>query len=126
MQAGLSWNTILNKLGPFKFAAEDYYALTSTSQELRPFDLGPYDYSIGNYTTNTFWTIFGQRLDAQGPNGGNGSVIKIISSFLDNNTNSPDVVDGTFTSSVIESKYTDVFDVDSPVYQTIVHLSNGL
>lgn len=121
-----AWSLILGTLGPFTFTHEHYYALTSSNQELRPFDLGPYNASIGNYSTNTFWTIFGKRDDAAGPNGGNGSVIRITSSFLDNNVYAPDVVDGTFTSSITESKYTDVFNVASPTYATVVHLSNGL
>lgn len=125
-----AWDKILFELGAFTFGREEYYALTGGLTEIRAsLDLdfsGSLYSSIGAYAISNYWTISAQRVDAQGANGGNGSKIKIVSSFLDNNTNAPDVVNGTFTSSVSEVKYSDIFNIDSPTYSTVIDLSNGL
>lgn len=125
-----AWDKILFELGAFTFDRNQYYSLTGGLTQVRAsLDIdfsGSLYSSIGPYAISNYWTISAQRVGAQGANGGNGSKIKIVSSFLDNNTNAPDVVDGTFTSSVTEVKYSDVFDIDSPTYSTIIDLSNGL
>ncbi len=123
-----AWDSILS--GPdFMFTGEHYFSLTGSAEELRPQispSSGPYS-GVGAYSASNIWTILGERVDSQGPNGGNGSVIKIYSNFLDGNTNPPDTVEGTFSSLITEFKFIDIFDqIDSPIYSTITELSGGL
>lgn len=130
-----AWDSILSSNSPFIFGREQYFALTSAFEDLRPqvspaSGIGPYlgfgAYSISAYSQTSIWSLQGRRDDAQGPNGGNGSIIRISSNFLDGSSNPPDSVDGTFTSTVQESKFNDVFDIQSPQYQTLIGVDNGI
>lgn len=124
-----SWDSILPTNSPFVFGRAEYFALTSAYEDLRPQvqpigGSGPYS-AFGAYALLNIWTLQARRDDAQGPNGGNGAVIRISSNFLDGNTNAPDSVDGTFTSTIEESKFNDVFDISSPIYNTILGVETG-
>jgi hypothetical protein len=126
-----AWDSILDELQSYTFNYDDYFNLTGSLQEIRgPLNVSLYGalYSIiGLYAVTNIWTLFGQRIDPEGPNGGNGSKIRIVSSFLDNNTKPLDIVNGTFTSTVVETRYDDVFgNIVSPTFDTIVSVTNGI
>jgi len=120
-----AWDSVVDG-NDLIFGRDEYYALTGSLELVRsqitPLS-GPYGSTGGS--TGSVWTILGQRVGIEGPNGGNGLEIKIQSNFLDGHTNPPDIVDGTFTSSIVESKYALSFDIDSPTYTTNISLSNG-
>jgi len=125
-----SWDTIIDG-NDFIFTGIHYFALTSGALvELRPqitSSVGPYSaYGSGAYGgaygVGNIWTLSARRDDAQGENGGNGSIIRINSTFLNGSSAE---VDGTFSSTITECKYTDIFDIDSPIYSNKTDLTDG-
>lgn len=126
-----AWDDILIPSNTFVFDQEIYAGLTSSFTDLRP-QISPLGFGIfsvysalGAYSASNIWTMQGKRDDAQGPNGGNGSIIRISSNFLDGNPNAPDIVDGKFTSSIDEHKFDSVFNIQSPTYQSIKEVTLG-
>ncbi len=116
-----AWTNLLSVTNQLIFDVTDYFALTGAFVALRTVN------DTGSYSANS-WTISGKRDDAAGPNGGNGSVIRFKSSFLDGHANVfADTVDGTFTSTIDEKRSTDVFDKSSMTitYTTIIPLTSG-
>ena len=120
-----NWDSILSAGGTFIFDGIAYFLLTGAFQSVPP--LGQITSSAyGAYGTNS-WTISSQRDDAQGPNGGNGSIIRFKSSFLDGHTGFTDLVDGIFISTIEERRSVGIFDKSSMtiIYTTITDLTNG-
>jgi len=119
-----NWDSILAAGGTFIFDGVAYFLLTGAFQSVPP--LGQITTSAyGAYGTNS-WTISSRRDDAAGPNGGNGSIIRFKSSFLDGHTNIDfDEVDGTFTSIIEERRSTGIFVKASPTFTTITDLTTG-
>lgn len=124
---GLAWDSILTPANDFIFNRNHYFALTGTEENVRGqvSPLGGAYSAFGAYSIGSIWSILAKRVDAEGANGGNGSEIMIYSNFLDGGTNAPDNVDGTLTSTITESKHTAVFNIDSPIYTTVTHLTSG-
>lgn len=119
-----NWDSILAAGGTFIFGGVAYFALTGAFSSAPP--VGQITTSAyGSYGTNS-WTISSRRDDAAGPNGGNGSIIRFKSSFLDGHTNIFfDSVDGTFTSTIEERRSTGIFIKASPTFFTITDLTAG-
>jgi len=114
-----AWKSLVDANSPFIFDSSDYFALTSAFVTLRTVT------DSGYYASNN-WTISGKRDDAAGSNGGNGSVLRFKSSFLDGHTNVfADVVDGTFTSTIDENRAITIFPQTSPTFTTLTDLTNG-
>jgi len=119
-----NWDSILASVGTFILGGNGYFALTSAFSALPP--VGQTATSGYGYYSPNSWTISSKRDDAAGPNGGNGSIIRFKSSFLDGHTNVFfDQVDGTFTSTIEERRSTIIFPRPSPTFTTIIDLTNG-
>lgn len=121
------WDTILASGGTFIFGQDAYFALTGGFLSTPPLGQkveGP-PYGI-YYIAENSWTISSKQDNADNGNGGNGSVIRFKSSFLDGHTNVFfDSVDGTFTSTIEERRSTGVFVRPSPTFTTITPLTAG-
>ncbi len=109
-----AWTDLLSANSPYIFTSADYFALTSDLIAKQSVS------SDGVYAANN-WTISAKRDDAAGSNGGNGSIIRFKSSFLDGYTNVFfDTVDGTFTSTVEDRRSIGVFSRPAPIYTDII------
>lgn len=118
------WDGILSSGGTFIFDGISYFALTSSFASTPPVGQ-TITAAYGGYSNNS-WTISAKRDDAAGPNGGNGSIIRFKSAFLDGHLNVFfDQIDGTFTSTIEERRSTNIFVRPSPTFTTITDLTNG-
>ncbi len=119
-----NWDSILASVGALNFGGNGYFALTSAFSALPPVGRTVTS-GYGYYGANS-WTISAKRDDAAGSNGGNGSIIRFKSSFLDGHTNVFfDQVDGTFTSTIEERRSTGIFVRPTPTFTTIIPLTSG-
>jgi len=113
------WTNLLSANSPFIFNRLDYFSLTSTFSVYQTVSSG------GAYTANN-WSIRARRDDAVGPNGGNGSIIRFQSDFLDGHTNVFfDSIDGTLTSTIEQLKSVGIFPKPTPIFTTTVPISSG-
>ncbi len=115
------WSTLLSTNSPLIFDRNDYFSnLTSLFTTFQSVSSG------GLYSANT-WIIRAKKDNAAGPNGGNGSIIRFQSDFLDGHTNIFfDTVDGTLTSTLEQRKSVGVFPIPTPATSTITVLSSGI
>lgn len=115
------WTNLISANSPYVFTSTDYFALTGAFVVKQSVSSG------GSYALNN-WTISAKRVDAAGPNGGAGSILRFKSSFLDGHANVFfDTVDGTFTSTIEEKRSIGIFDKSlmSIIYITITDLTGG-
>jgi hypothetical protein len=118
-----SWTQFLTQNSGFFFSSINYYALTTTYTPV--FVASPPNFSTPYIGTQLQWTINAKRNDVAGINGGNGSIISFRISYIDNNTKSPDYIDGTITSLITEKKAVVTFPTVSPSYRLITPLSDA-
>jgi len=119
------WDTILATGGTFIFDGPAYFLLTGAFSAIPPLGKTTVSPGYGAYGGVNSWTISSKRDDAAGPNGGNGSVLRFKSSFLDGYAGPVDTVDGTFTSTIEERRSTGIFVKSSPTFTTITDLTAG-
>lgn len=136
-----AWTDLLNAGGTTIFTGIDYFALT-----------GSYVVFIAEFasTSTTYanpialdseknkWIMSIKRDGAVGPNGGNGSIIRVKSEFTDGFFGPtqdalgppgvpvgglPDSVDGVFTSTISQKRSSVFFNIPSPIFTNIVQLA---
>ncbi len=113
------WDTLLADGGTFIFDGVSYFALTSNFSSASP--VGQVTTAANGVYENNNWAISAKRDDAAGSNGGNGSIIRFKSAFLDGHMNVfSDLVDGTFTSTIEDRRSTGVFIRPVPTYTDII------
>ncbi len=126
---------------PLVFDAAQYYALTASYVDILTVyasSLTTYNNPVAIEGNKNKWVINAKRDDAAGANGGNGSILRFQSQFVDgffgptqDALGTPgfpvggltDGVDGTFNSSISQKRSINIFDIASPTYATITELS---
>lgn len=115
-----AWTSLVSANSPYVFSQTDYFALTGVFVIKRAVTSG------APYATNN-WTIRARRENFVGALGGNGSLIRFQSDFIDSHNNIFfDSVDGTFTSTIDEKRSTGIFVRSSPTFTTITDLTAGV
>lgn len=135
------WTNMLSLNSPLTFSAADYYALTASfvaNTTVYASSLTTYNNPVAIEGEKNKWIINARRDDAAGANGGNGSILRFQSQFIDGFTGPTqdalgtpgfpvgglaDGVDGTFSSSINQKISTEIFNIASPTYATITELS---
>ena len=127
--ASHNWGGLYNAGGTFIFNHAEYYGLSATINNFTTFSTvsagaGIYSSGFGNQ-----WIIRARYTAGTSSNGARGSIVEIESVTDDVYAGnpafpgSPDIVTGTFTSTISERRSTGVFSQASPTYTTNVELS---
>jgi len=130
--AAHNWGGLYTTSGTFIFDHNSYYTLSSTinnSINLTVSSAGAAAYSIAA-GANT-WTVAARFIAGTSTNGARGSTLEISSTSTDvysghpSFPGSPDIVSGTFTSTIGERRSTIIYNSPSPSYATVVSLVDG-
>ncbi len=124
------WGAVYAAAGTFIFDHNSYYGLSSTIGN--PIDILIFSSGGGVYSfqSNT-WSITAKFIAGSSANGARGSKLEISSTSTDNYSGnpsfpgSPDVVVGTFTSTIGERRSVTFFNRPQPIYDTITSLVSG-
>lgn len=127
--ASHNWGGLYNSAGTFIFDHSQYYALSSTINN--PVVLATYTTGGGAYSGfGNQWIISAKFIQGTSSNGARGSKIEITSLSDDVYTGnpmfpgSPDIVTGTFISTIEERRSSTFFPQPAPTYETTVGLGD--
>lgn len=132
--AAHNWGGIYSTAGTFIFDRLSYYGLSSTinnNVNLTFFTAGASVYYALGSGSNA-WTISSRFIAGTSNNGARGSKIEISSISTDVYSGnpafpgSPDIVSGTFISTIGERRSVTFFNRPQPIYATVVSLADGV
>lgn len=134
------WTNMLSTNSPITFNSVDYYNLTAsftTFYTIYASNTTTYNNPVSDEDEKNKWLIEAQRDDGAGANGGNGSIIRIKSTFVDGFFGPTqdalgvpgvpvgglaDSVDGIFISLISQKLSTEIFNIETPIFSTITTL----
>lgn len=129
------WGVLYNEAqSPFIFDHLSYFAISSTinvSTTLATFISSGSAYGTGDASSSNKWVISAKFVAGTSTNGARGSKIELTSKSIDSYTGnpsfpgSPDIVTGTFDSTIGERRSTSSFPITQPTYATVIDLTNG-
>ncbi len=117
---GHYWNNLYEDSGDFVFDRYTYYDLPENDGVWINVH-GPFVEPL----TENIWRVRARYISGSNENGARGSAIEIRNESVDLYEAGSDLIQGTFTSYVSESRPNGAFEKDSPNYLTIISLNDG-